>query len=25
VDKAPVMHKEPLGFENVKLSQRSYK
>jgi succinate dehydrogenase flavoprotein subunit len=24
-DKAPVMHKEPLVFENVRLSQRSYK
>jgi len=25
VDKTPVLHKEPLNFENVKLSQRSYK
>ncbi|MFO8083990.1 MAG: fumarate reductase/succinate dehydrogenase flavoprotein subunit [Desulfobacterales bacterium] len=25
VDKAPVFHKEPLEFENVELSQRSYK
>ena len=25
VDKEPVMHKEPLTFENVKLTQRSYK
>jgi succinate dehydrogenase / fumarate reductase flavoprotein subunit len=24
-DKEPVMHKEPLAFENVKLTQRSYK
>ena len=25
VDGEPVMHKEPLVFENVKLTQRSYK
>ncbi len=25
VDKSPVFHKEPLDFENVELSQRSYK
>jgi succinate dehydrogenase / fumarate reductase, flavoprotein subunit len=25
VDKAPVFHKEPLEFENVELTQRSYK
>ena len=24
-DKAPVLHKEPLEFENVHLSTRSYK
>ena len=24
-DREPVMHKEPLVFENVKLTQRSYK
>lgn len=24
-DKAPVMHKEPLVFENIKLAQRNYK
>ncbi|MDY6906137.1 MAG: fumarate reductase/succinate dehydrogenase flavoprotein subunit [Thermodesulfobacteriota bacterium] len=24
-DKAPVLHKEPLAFENVELTQRSYK
>jgi succinate dehydrogenase / fumarate reductase flavoprotein subunit len=24
-DKPPVLNKEPLAFENVKLSQRSYK
>jgi succinate dehydrogenase / fumarate reductase flavoprotein subunit len=25
LDKAPKFHKEPLVFENVKLTQRSYK
>jgi succinate dehydrogenase / fumarate reductase, flavoprotein subunit len=25
VDEAPALHKEPLAFENVKLTQRSYK
>ena len=25
VGEAPVLHKEPLVFENVKLAQRSYK
>ena len=24
-DQAPVLHKEPLSFENVTLTQRSYK
>ena len=25
VDKAPILHKEPLVYEEVKMSQRSYK
>ena len=25
IEKAPVLHKETLAFENVKLAQRSYK
>jgi succinate dehydrogenase / fumarate reductase flavoprotein subunit len=25
VDKSPVLHKEPMEYEEVKLTQRSYK